>query len=64
MISTEFLGTAEPMAACILFRVVRVGSGTLARYWSTVFGAGRVFFLGLRVLHFRFFMLEVLRGII
>jgi hypothetical protein len=53
--STASLGTAERIVARILFNVLRDDSGTRARYWLTVFGAGPAFFIDLRVLDFRFF---------
>src|SRR5579863_1049317 len=39
MVSVESAGTTERIVARSLFRVRRAGSGTLARYSSTVFGA-------------------------
>jgi len=39
MVSVASCGTADRIAARILFKVLRAGSGTPARYSSTLFGA-------------------------
>src|SRR5258708_297499 len=54
-------GTAERIAARILFKVPRAGSGTRARYSSTLFAAPLLFAAELRSADFAFFMREMLQ---
>src|SRR5437667_9155393 len=61
MVSVASGGTAERIAARILFKVLRAGCGTPARYSSTFFGAPLPFAAELRLLDFTFFMREMLR---
>src|SRR5260370_41287154 len=61
MVSVVSGGTAERIAARILFKVLRVGSGTPARYSSTFFGAPLPFATELRLPDFTFFMRAMLQ---
>src|SRR5438552_18836523 len=54
-------GTADRIAARILFKVPRAGSGMPARYSSTFFGARVVFAADLRLPDFTFFMRAMLQ---
>src|SRR5438128_1576531 len=56
MVSVASAGTADRIAARILFNVLRAGSGTPPRYSSTVFGAPLPFAAELRWPDFRFLM--------
>ncbi len=56
MVSAAPGGTADRIAARILFKVPRAGSGTPARYSSTFFGARFPFAAELRLPDFTFFM--------
>ena len=56
MVSVASGGTADRIAARILFKVLRAGSGTPARYSSTFFGAPLPFAVELRLPDFTFFM--------
>ena len=56
MVSVASGGTADRIAARILFKVLRAGSGTPARYSSTFFGAPLPFAAELRLPDFTFFM--------
>src|ERR1035441_10191357 len=60
MTSVASAGTAEPITARILLNVVRAGSGTPARYSSTVFEAALPFAAGLRSLEVCFFIRKIL----
>ena len=48
MTSVASAGTAERIVARMVFKVLRAGSGTPARYSSTLFGASLVFSAALR----------------
>src|SRR6516225_9352209 len=61
MVSVASGGTADRIAARSLFKVVRAGSGTPARYSSTVFGAGLPFAAEPRLPDLTFFMLAILQ---
>src|ERR1700730_16053713 len=61
MVSVASAGTAERMAARILFKVPRAGCGTPARYSSTFFGAPLPFAGELRLPDFTFFMRAMLQ---
>src|SRR6266849_6606450 len=61
MVSVASGGTADRIAARILFKVLRAGSGTPARYSSTFFGAPSPFGAELRLPDFTFFMRAMLR---
>src|SRR3989442_8114941 len=61
MVSVASGGTADRIAARILCKVLRAGSGTLARYSSTFFGALLPFAAGLRLPDFTFFMRAMLQ---
>src|SRR6266704_4682529 len=61
MVSVASGGTADRMAARILFKLLRAGSGTPARYSSTFFGAPLPFAAEPRLPDFTFFMLAILR---
>jgi hypothetical protein len=61
MVSVASAGTAERIAARILFKVLRAGSGTPARYSSTFFGAALAFAAELRLPAFTFFMRTILQ---
>src|SRR6266704_3333735 len=54
-------GTAERMAARTFFKVLRAGSGTPARYSSTVFGATLFFAAELRLPDLTFFIRAMLQ---
>src|SRR3989442_12506721 len=56
MVSVASGGTADRIAARILFKVLRAGSGTPARYSSTFFGAPLPFAAELRLPDFTFFI--------
>src|SRR5216684_1507457 len=56
MASVASGGTADRIAARILFKVLRAGSGTPARYSSTFFGAPLLFAAGPRLPDFTFLM--------
>src|SRR5579864_1456613 len=56
MVSVASSGAAERIAARIVFRVLRAGSGTRARYSSTFSGPPLTFAGELRLLDFTFFM--------
>src|SRR5712671_187407 len=56
MTSVASAGTAERIVARILLRVVRAGSGTLAMYSSTSFGATLAFAVGRRLIALAFFI--------
>src|SRR5208337_897053 len=60
MVSVASGGTADRIAARILFKVLRAGSGTAARYSSTFFGATLPFVPELRLPDFTFFMQAML----
>src|SRR2546422_7163241 len=61
MVSVASGGTADRIAARILFKVLRAGSGTPARYSSTFFGAPLPFAAELRLPDFTFFMRAMLQ---
>src|SRR2546427_5043863 len=61
MVSVASGGTADRMAARILFKLLRAGSGTPARYSSTFFGAPLPFAAEPRLPDFTFFMRAILR---
>src|SRR6266446_10094256 len=61
MVSVACGGTTERIAARILFKVLRAGSGTPARYSSTFFGAPLAFATELRLPNFTFFMRAMLQ---
>src|SRR5713226_8367820 len=61
MASVASGGTADRIAARILFKVLRAGSGTPARYSSTFFGAPLPFAAELRLPDFTFFMRAMLQ---
>src|SRR6266550_6021342 len=61
MVSAASGGTADRIAARILFKVLRAGSGTPARYSSTFFGAPLPFATELRLPDFIFFMRAMLQ---
>src|SRR6266567_3623896 len=63
MVSVASGGTADRIAARILFKVLRAGSGTPARYSSTFFGAPAPFAAGPRWPDFTFFMRVMLQGL-
>ena len=56
MVSVASGGTADRIAARILFKVLRAGSGTPARYSSTFFGARLAFVAEPRLPDRTFFM--------
>src|SRR6267378_4300011 len=56
MTSVASGGTAERIVARILFKVLRAGSGTLARYSSTSFGATLAFAVERPLPDFAFFI--------
>src|SRR5712672_1296602 len=56
MTSVASDGTAERIVARILFKVLRAGSGTLARYSSTSFGATLAFAVEPLLPDFAFFI--------
>src|SRR5882672_459046 len=56
MHSVASAGTADRITARTFFKVLRPGSGTPARYWSTFFGAPWPFAAELRLPDFTFFM--------
>src|SRR5690242_4715838 len=59
MVSVASVGAADRIAARILFSVVRAGSGTPARYSSTVFAV--VLLLEVPLLVFAFLMRQMLQ---
>src|SRR5579872_6238485 len=59
MVSVASNGAAERIAARIVFRVLRAGSGTRARYSSTFFTPSLALAGDLRLLDFTFFMLPM-----
>lgn len=61
MVSVASDGTADRIAARILFKVLRAGSGTPARYSSMLFGALSPFAIEARVPDFVVFMRAMLR---
>src|SRR5580704_18724536 len=61
MASVASGGTADRIAARILFKVLRAGSGTPARYSSTFFGAPLPFAAELRLPDLTFFMRAMLQ---
>src|SRR5882724_728517 len=61
MISVDSGGAAERIAARILFKVLRAGSGTPARYLWTLFGAPLPFAAERRLPDCAFFMRAILR---
>src|SRR5260370_41631506 len=61
MVSVVSGGTADGIAARILFKVLGAGSGTPARYSSTFFGAPLPFAAELRSPDFTFFMRAMLQ---
>src|SRR5690348_1692001 len=61
MVSAASGGTADRIAARILFKVLRAGSGTPARYSSTFFGAPLPFAAEVRSPDFTFFMRAMLQ---
>src|SRR2546427_11400086 len=61
MVSVASGGPADRMAERILFKVLRAGSGTPARYSSTFFGAPLPFAAEPRLPDFTFFMRAILR---
>src|SRR6266446_2989906 len=61
MVSVASGGTADQIAARILFKVLRAGSATPARYSSTFFGAPLPFAAELRLPDFTFFMPAMLQ---
>src|SRR5204863_7760612 len=61
MVSVASGGTADRIAARILFKVLRAGCGTPARYSSTFFGAPLPFATKLRLPDFTFFMRAMLQ---
>src|ERR1700736_2640413 len=61
MASVASGGTADRIAARILFKVPRAGSGTPARYSSTFFGAPLPFAAELRLPDFTLFMRAMLQ---
>src|SRR6266702_3035423 len=61
MVSVACGGTADRIAARILFKVLRAGCGTPARYSSTFFGAPLPFATKLRLPDFTFFMRAMLQ---
>src|SRR3989442_11874515 len=63
MVSVASGGTADRIAMRILFKVLRAGSGTPARYSSTFFGAPLPFAAELRLPDFTFFMRAMLQGL-
>src|SRR6267143_2000129 len=63
MVSVASGGTADRIAARILFKVLRAGSGTPARYSSMFFGAPLPFAAELRLPDFTFFMRAMLQGL-
>src|SRR2546425_6773452 len=60
MVSAASGGAADRIAARILFKVLRAGSGTPARYSSTFFGAPLPFAAEPRLPDFTFFMRAIL----
>ncbi len=60
MTSVPSGGTADRIVARILFKVLRAGSGTPARYSSTFLGATLPFADEPRPLEFAFFMREII----
>src|SRR2546429_71325 len=63
MVSPASAGTADRIAARSLFKVLRAGSGTPARYSSTFFGAPLPFAAERRLPDFSFFMGAMLPGL-
>src|SRR5258708_6101643 len=63
MVSVVSAGTADRIAARILFKVLRVGSGRPARYSSTFFGVPLALAAELRVPDFTFFMRQCYKGL-
>src|ERR1700732_1079231 len=61
MVSVASGGAADRIAARILLQVLRAGSGTLARYSSTSFGAPLPFAAERRLPDFTFFMRAMLQ---
>src|ERR1700674_3728439 len=61
MVSVASGGAADRIAARILFKVLRAGSETPARYSSTFFGAPLPFAAELRLPDFTFFMRAMLQ---
>src|SRR5580704_2621888 len=61
MVSVASGGTVDRIAARILFKVLRAGSGTPARYSSTFFGAPPPFEAERRLPDFTFFMRAMLQ---
>src|SRR5207253_1892983 len=61
MVSVACGGTADRIAARILFKALRAGSGTPARYSSTFFGAPLLFAAELRLPDLTFFMRAMLQ---
>lgn len=61
MVSVASDGTADRIAERILFKVLRAGSGTPARYSSTFFGAPLPFATELRLPDFTFFTRAMLQ---
>src|SRR5271165_3544021 len=64
MVSVASGGTADRIAARILFKVLRAGSGTPARYSSTFLGARLPLATELRLPDFTFFMWAVLQRLL
>src|SRR5258708_2630146 len=62
MASVASGGTADRIAGRTLFKVLRAGSGTPARYSSTFFGATFLFAAELRSPAFAFFIQAILQG--
>src|ERR1700720_3764194 len=63
MASAASGGTADRIAARILFNVLRAGSGTPAKYSSMFFGAPLPFAAELQLPDFAFFMRAMLQGL-
>src|SRR5438128_5236701 len=61
MVSVASGGTTDRIAARILFKVLRAGSGTPARYSSKFFGAPLAFAAELRLPEFSFFTRAMLQ---
>ena len=61
MVSLVFGGTTDRITARILFKVLRAGSGTPARYSSMLFGVPLPFVVELRLPDFTFFMRAMLQ---
>src|SRR5215469_3710480 len=63
MVSVASGGRADRIAARILFKVPRAGSGTPARYSSILFGASPAFAADLRVVDLACFMRTTLQAL-